>query len=787
MHDEHYYPAGCSVSEKLVGMSRRSFLKTAGAAASLACAGSLGPLSYGEALAEAGSAGEEVIPTWCGMCGPANNCAIYAFRNNGVFTRVAGMKEAPHNKGALCCKAHAAPQFVNSPDRLLYPMKRAGKRGEGKFRRITWDEALRSVVGKLTEQKQKYGPESLAVLSPAKRDYSDYLYRFLIAHGSPNYAHSGICAIQLFFGFNYTLGARPGPDYRNADVILIWGKQPVYSGPPLGTPVALVNARERRAKIYAIKPSLEPDGSFADVWAPVRPGTDAALALGMLHVITAEGLIDREFVDKWCYGYPELVEHVKKYSPAWAETVTGVPAGQIVEMSRTYATTKKAAIDFGNGLEHAASSSDAIRAIAILIAITGHLDRPGCNLAPAPASVMPSPRGVHLRERYTQEWVDKLVGPEFPKEFQPFIEGTSSAYPKIFADAAGKNPTIRTIISPGTQPVVSTRDPRTTIAALEKLELYVVADIGRTADMNWADIVLPALTPYEIDHPFQIRGPMIMSRRKVVEPVGEGRSMQQIFLDLGVAMGYGKDFWDGDMEKCMNWQLEPLGLSMAELDKHPTGIIYEGKPRGFENYERLFGAKSPRLDKAAYLPQGKAAIYNTSFEAAGLPPLPRWVEPPESLTGTPELSSKYPLILSDYHTSISFSAGWQRNVPLLREVEPHPVLHIHPDAAGERGLKDGDDVRIESPHGHIRAKAELYPGIRPDTVMILHGWWQGCKELGLEDMPVLDGGANVNLLYEGREEKAYDPLITAMASQTLVQVSKIRPLAEATIRASYGN
>lgn len=761
---------GFSVQKNIGAMSRRSFLSAVGAGTVAACISGLGPLSRVEALAAAAKSGEKVTATWCGMCGPAGNCCIYAFTRDGVFTRVAGMKEAPHNKGALCCKAHAAPQFVYSRDRILHPMKRMGKRGEGKFERITWDEAIKTVATKLAEQKKKYGPESLAILSPAKRDYSDYIYRLLIAHGSPNYAHSGICAIQLFFGFNYTIGTRPAPDYRNAEVILIWGKQPVYSGPPLGGPMNLVDASERKAKIYAIKPSLEPDGSFTGVWVPVRPGTDAALALSMLHVVTTENLIDQEFVEKWCYGYDELVEHVKRYNPAWGEKITGVPAPQIVEMARTYATTKKATIDFGNGLEHATSSSDAIRAIAILIAITGHFDRPGGNLSPAPASTMPVPRGVHLRERYTQEWVDKLVGPEFPKSFQPFVEGTSSAYPKIFQDVLEKKPTIRTIIAPGTQPVVSTRDPRGVIRALEKVDFYVVADIGRTADMNWADIVLPLLTPYEIDHPFLIRGPLIMSRRKIVEPVGEGRSPQQMFLDLGVALGYGNDFWNGDMEKCMNWQLEPLGLTMAELDKHPTGIIYEGKQRTFENYERVFSAKSPRLNKAPYLPQGKVAIYNTSFEEAGLSPLPCWVEPPESFTGTPELTSKFPLALSDYHTSTSYSAGWQRNVPFLREVEPEPLLHIHPDTAKERGINDGDWVKIESPHGHIKAKAEIYPGIRPDTVMMLHGWWQGCEELGFKDMPLLDGGANVNLLYKG---KAYDPLITAMASQTLVQVSKL--------------
>lgn len=731
-----------------------------------------GPLDFEEATRLAALHGERVVPTWCGMCGPRANCALYAFTKNGVFTHVAGMKEAPHNKGGLCCKAHAAPQWVYSRNRITQPLLRTGRRGEGKFTPIRWEEALSRMADTLMEQKKRFGPASLAVLSPARRDYSEYLYRFLTAHGSPNYGHSGICAMQLFFCFCHTIGARPQPDYRNADVIFIWGRQPVYSGPPLGPAAALVEANKRGARIYAVKPSLEADGAFATDWLAVRPGTDAALALAMLHVVTKEGLIDHEFVARWCTGYEQLAEHVKQYSPAWAESVCGVPAARIEEAARTYATAKRAAIDVGNGLEHAPSASDAIRAVASLMAVTGHLDRPGCNLFPGPASTMPAPRSVHLKERYTADWLERIVGPEFPRAFQPFREGTSAAYPRIFADVLTDTPSIHAIIAPGTQPSVSTRNPRGVLKALEKVDFYAVIDTHRTADTAFADMVLPALTPYEIDHPFEVRGPFIMARNRVVEPVGEGRSMQQIMLDLGTAMGYGDDFWHGDMETCLNWQLEPLGLTMEELRAHPTGIVYPSATREYERYEKVFRTRSSRLDKAPYLPEGKAALYNTVFEQAGYAPLPRWVEPVESVTATPQLLTEYPFVLSDYHTSRGFSAGWQRDVPFLRELEKQPVLHIHPESAKERGIADGDLVTVTSPHGSLKVRAMHYPGIRRDTVMLLHGWWQGCEELGIADMPLLDGGANVNLLYSPDLEKNADPLITALGSQTLVNVTR---------------
>ncbi|NTV91364.1 MAG: dimethyl sulfoxide reductase, partial [Clostridiales bacterium] len=145
---------------------------------------------------------------------------------------------------------------------------------------------------------------------------------------------------------------------------------------------------------------------------------------------------------------------------------------------------------------------------------------------------------------------------------------------------------------------------------------------------------------------------------------------------------------------------------------------------------------------------------------------------PESITGTPELTEEYPLVLSDYHTSKAFTASWQRNVPNLRELQPYPMLHIHPETAASRGISDNDWIVVKSPHGSMRVKAEIYPGIRPDTVMLLHGWWQGCSELGSGDMPILDGGANVNNMYSVDPEKAFDTLVTAMSSQTLVEVWK---------------
>lgn len=723
---------------------------------------------------------ERIVRTFCSLCGPTLGCGLNCYVKNGKLIRVEGMKESPVNKGKLCPKAYASMQWLYSPQRLKYPLKRVGEKGENKFARITWDEAIDIISGKLMEQKENYGPESLAILSPQHRTYKDYFKRFLTAHGSPNFCHSGICALQRAFGFAYTVGApmlgMSSSDYEHADLIIIWGANPVYSGTPMGNLRKILDAKERGARLIVIKPEMQPDAAKADIWVPIRPGTDGALALAMLNVVINEHLYDAAFVSRWCYGFDKLVPHIQKYTPEWAEPITGLPASQIKEIARLYGKAKAACIQAGNAFDQTVDSNNAVRAVGILIAITGHLDRPGGNIVSV-GSTMPLTKPVPLRERYTQELIDKLVAPEMPPGFQPFIEGPASAYYRCLDSVlTGKPYAVKTIIAQGTQPTVITRGSRRVIEALKKLEFFVVIDVMQTSSIPWADIVVPVTTMYECDHPFEApsmgNGNWIMARNKVVEPMGDYKSDYQFWLDLGVRMGYGEDFWQGSIEECMNYQLENFGITIDELRAHPTGIVYEPKPMVYEKYKEIFATSSTRISKTPYLPQGKVAIYNTAFEKQGYNPLPEWVEPPESLTGTPELVAKYPLIFFDTHTSEVYNHAWLRNVPYLREIQPEPWIHIHPDTAEARGIKDGDWVIVESPHGWIKVKALYFPGIRPDTIMGLHGWWQGCEELGLPGYPLLDGGANVNILYSTDPDKAFDPVVTAMPKQTLVEVRK---------------
>jgi len=258
----------------------------------------------------------------------------------------------------------------------------------------------------------------------------------------------------------------------------------------------------------------------------------------------------------------------------------------------------------------------------------------------------------------------------------------------------------------------------------------------------------------------------------VVEPLGDYKTDHELWLDLACRMGYGADFWNGDIEACMDWQLENVGITMKELREHPAGIVLKPKSIEYEKFAQTFSTPSFRLSGKPNLPQGKVAIYNTTYEENGFSPLPEWVEPPESPTATPEMLDRYPLTLFDTHTTDVYNHGWLHNVPCLREVHPDPWIDIHPDTARERGIEDGDWVVVESPHGSVAVRAMHFPGIRPDTIMGVHGCWQGCEELGLPGSGLLDGGANINLMYSTDREKAIDPVVSAMPKQTLVEVRR---------------
>lgn len=734
----------------------------------------------------------KIIPTFCHGCGPAKpRCAVLCHVKDGRLVRVEGNPEAFNNWGrgctSLCVKGHTAMQFLYAPNRLTYPMKRVGEKGEGKFVRITWDEALDTIAAKLKETKEKYGPESYAVLSP---EYWPVLAtlgrRFLNVHGSPNYLHSAICATPRAAAAKITIGfnSYSPDDWNKTKLIVNWGANCENASINQGQPYAILNAIKNGAKFIDIRPMLEPLGTKAHLWLPVRPGTDCALALAVLNILITEKLYDIDFVSKWCYGFDKLSEHVKQYSPEWAENITGISAQKIIQAARMIGTIKPSFIKIGNGVGDQASDGTAtVQAICLIAAITGNLDIPGGFYAgPMLNTSLIKVKPIStLPEKAPKDMADKLVAPEAPVWLQKaynFDGGPTSAYYKaLMSVLTGKPYPIRVLNASCSNPLSATRNPRKVAEALKKLEFMFVMDIYHAPHIDYADIVLPACTGYEHSDQIEVRdrpeGTWIGIYNKIVEPLGESRSDWQFYLDLAVRMGYGADFWNGSIEAFLNEQLEPSGITLKDLRRSPKGIFIERKTpppeKQYRRYELLF----------KNLPYGKVQCYNEfiggkedNLKLRRLSYLPVYQGPPEGIAQTPQLAKAYPLILSDVHAHRLSQHSYFHNIPYLRELQPYPWLRINPATARQYGIANGDWVKVESLHGWCRFKAEYFEGMAPDVLMTKRGWWQACEELDLPGYPEFDGGSEVNNLYNA-DEKYFDNFYSQMPKQTLVRISRI--------------
>jgi thiosulfate reductase/polysulfide reductase chain A len=783
-------------------ISRRTFLKATGlAGAGVAMGGSLNLLSQSEPKAVKAAPSEDVkiVQTWCQMCSSGKSfCGINCHIKDGKWVNISGNPEIGNSYGvgstSLCPKGNSGMQAPYVPNRLKYPMKRIGEKGEGKFKRITWDEAYKIIGDKYKETKEKYGPESLCMLSPEAWPVISTLgNRLLNVHGSPNYAHSAICAVQRMQTTAVTIGSAataPG-QVDKTKLIVNWGANTENAGcNRYGENLAgRLDALQKGCKLIDIRPMLDPLAAKADVWVPVRPGTDGALALGILNIIIGENLYDHEFVSQWCHGFDQLAEHVKQFTPEWASEKTGLPVEQIYKVARMMGTIKPMGIFGGNGVgDQQRDGHWGYAAILLIPAITGNLAIPGgggAGLPTGPALIkvnaidVLTSRMPESAEDKANGWVagtSKLVAPELPA----WMPRRTSAYYRAIMSILHEDPyPIRLLQSSRTTPFGATRNPHKVREALMKVEFLYTADVYWAPHLPYADVVLPACTGYEHSHQIAVKnmaeGTWLTITNAVVPAMYESKSDWEIFLGIGKAAGYGADFWDGDPEAFLRYQLEPSGYTLEEVRKNWVFV-----PRTdplpaptYKNYKDLF----------ARLPHNKVQCYN---EFVGGKPncypwgpgpkgtlgyLPEYKGPPEGIAETPELAKEYPLIITDVHADRRAQHSYYNDIPYLRELGPYPWCCINPATAKKYGIKNGDWMKIESIHGWIVLKAEYLEGISPECLMARRGWWQSCPELGLPGYDVFNGGADSSLLYN-TDVELFDDFHSAMAKQTLVKISK---------------
>ncbi len=657
----------------------------------------------------------EIVKTLCQLCNRC--CGINVYVEKGKMVKVEGMPEHPANKGGLCPKALAAVQFEYDPRRIIHPLKRVGARGEGKWAEISWEEAIRITAERLLQARDQYGAPSIASYKGQAEGWETIwvlIKRFMNVLGSPNYcAHSQLCWVPLMMGQIYTLGGMPMPDIENTNCMLCWGVNP-FTSCVANFGRRVLDAKQRGAKLVVIDPRFSSVAAKADIFIRPRPGTDGALALGMLNVILEEELHDARFVGMWTHGFEELKKFIKPYTPEWASKVANVPAALIEEVARLYATTKSACILVGgNGLDQHTNVVQTSRAIAILETICGHIDQPGGNVF----SMRPALTDLFLADKRPKEI--KEIG-EHPLYYQIWSVAGSDMVDTLIT---GEPYPLKAMIVMDGDPARSLPNAARVVEGLKKLDFLVVHELFMTGAAELADIVLPASSYFESIHvatyPFNGAPPaniqLIGLRDKVVNPPGECHSDFEFLFELAKKMGYGEHFPWKTAEEVFDEHLKPAGITVKALRDH-GGIILKSftSQEVYQKYEKQGFAT----------PTKKAELYSTLLEKSGYDPLPTFVEPGESPISRPDLAKAYPLVGNASIKPVLFVHNQYRTVPSLNRIMPGPWIEIHPQKARELGIKDGETVVVESSRGSMKAKAQFAEDVDPDTVYLPHGWGQ---------------------------------------------------------------
>lgn len=653
---------------------------------------------------------EKVVRSTCGLC--QIGCGVLVHVDKGRVIKVEGDPESPLNEGVLCSKGLASVEHLYHPDRLQHPLKRMGKRGEGKWLRISWDEALDTVAAEFARARDKYGVESVVFLDGSFKGgfQGHYLRRFANVFGSPNIAGMAhLCFAPRTNASNITYGFYAIPDFDATPAgIIVWGKNLAETLHHVHRRV--MRAVERGAKLMVVNPAKTEGVEKADLWLKPRPGSDLALALGMMNVIIDEGLYDKAFVEQWTVGFDELRAHVEGYTPEKVADITWVPGEVIRQAARFYGASKPACIQWGNAIDQGVNSFQTARALCVLKAITGNLEVPGGELRWSPPPV------GHSRGKHTQAF---LLPEKIPPEVRQRVINGGKLLPTVFyalpqavinAVRHGDPYQVRAIYNQGCNMLLTYSNAQEAYQALLALDFLAVTDMFMTPTAALADIILPVATYLEYDGivspPYSLAVTLVQQK---VTRVGECRSDYEILQGLARKLGLGEYFWDTE-EQCLDFLMAPAGISFSEFKKIAV----------------LPGSKQYRSYRSQGFPtpSGKVELYSSQLKEWGFDPLPVYYEPPETPYSAPELVKEYPLVLAFTNRKrdcYRHSSG--RQIASLREKHPEPVTYVHPQTAERLGIASGDWVHIETRRGKIKQKAVLSPDIDPRVVVVDYGWW----------------------------------------------------------------
>ncbi len=697
---------------------------------------------------------KEIRRSYCGLCHP--RCGTLLHYENKKVVKVTGDPDHPVTRGAICERGRLMVDHLYHPDRLNHPLKRTGKKGEGQWQRISWNQALDEVAKKLSELRDKHGAETLAFTHGTKRTYHWDCRRFFNLFGSPNTCGvNTICMCPSYATEFATYGGMiMGSEVPGAQCVVLWGCNPSFSN-PIGLNPKIIAARKNGAKTIVIDPRRTKEADKADMWLQIRPGTDLALMLGWIRYIISEELYDHNFVSQWTVGFEELKESVESYTPKRVAEITSVPADLITQSARLYATSSPAVIPFGLGLDkQGINSTQCARGRAIIRAITGNLEIPGGEVFSLAGDIgkIRDLEYFELNDMMPEhQKVKQLGADQYPFFGFPGWEKNSVANKKLpegymmppeawHSNLAHAREVMNAIITQkpypvtaaitlANNPLLALPNTKRVFEALQALELYVVVDYYMTPSAALADYIFPAASTVETSE-LWLTGRFCMACPQGVEQIEERRNSYDFYRGLGIRLGQ-EEYWPWKtIEEVYDHALEPVGLSFKQLSEQ-YGIFGEMEYRRYEKFG--FGT-----------PSGKVELKSSIFKDLGAAPLPQYQEPVWSPKKDPELAEKYPLILITGSRFMPMYQSEQRQIEKARLKVPDPLVSIHPETAQKLELVEGDWAIISTPLGSIRQRVRITDAMHPGMVDIQHSWWFPEREQKLPELfGVFESNANV--------------------------------------------
>jgi anaerobic selenocysteine-containing dehydrogenase len=678
---------------------------------------------------------------FCFIC--PSHCALKAtFDENGKMVKaIADSRSGLHCDICDCMKGpNTIPEVHSHGKRLQFPMKRAGERGQNLWTRITWDEALDTIAEKMKLYRDSFGPESIAMVlgEPKTMDYA-FAQRFATFLETPNVITPGnYCGVQTGHADQFSIGTMHvlADAEHDAKCVIIWGGNPLNTGSNFRCLPShdLNRALKKGCKLIMMEPGKNRFCDKADYWLRLKPGSDGALAMGMIKVIIEEDLYDKDYVARNTVGFEELKKEVANFTIEDVAAETWIDAATVREVARVYATNKPGVIMWGNALENSVAALQICRAVSMLRGLTGNVGIEGGELINTPAKF--GRPGRFYFDRSHPRPTFKSVGKEFPIAMGAAYVPTQSIVQTILTEDPYP---IKMAMCHVTNPILTYPDSVATYEAFMKLPFLVVAEIFPTSFTAIADIVLPAALPLE--HNSIAYWPAwlghIRAMPKMVEAPGESWPDAKMINELAKRMGLGEHFWD-DWEESLDLMMADSGMTYKEFCAPDKRIINPTKHYLKDSPERYFKT-----------PSGKFEFYSQQMSQLGLSPLPTYKEV-TTQRFSEGVKERYPLFMTNGKEGAYFSSGY-RHIEAMKKHKAEAIVEMNPKTAAKYGLTDGEMIYIESPKGRIQQRLKVADYIHPMVVHAAFGWW----DTEAEDNEFNWRKYNINILTDG--DPPYDP------------------------------